>query len=99
MNGNDSIPGELVQIRRRIDEIDRGIIERLSERFKLTREIGLLKARCAIGAQDVEREEQKLVALCAQGEAGQLDPALVRELFRRIMREAVSNHERIKAEL
>ena len=96
MSGNDSIPGELIEIRNRIDEIDQGIIELLHERFKVTHEVGLLKAKRALHSQDVRREEQKLEALGALSESHKLEPTLVRELFRRIMEEVVRNHERIK---
>ncbi len=97
MGGKDSIPNELVEIRRRIDEIDQGIIELLHERFKVTHEVGLLKANHEMSAQDVLREEQKLEALGALSESHKLEPTLVRELFRRIMEEVVRNHEQIKA--
>ncbi len=98
MNGKDPIPDKLAEIRRRIDEIDQGIIELLRERFKVTHEVGLLKAEREMSAQDVEREEQKLEVLGALSESHKLEPTLVRELFRRIMEEVVRNHERIKAE-
>lgn len=97
MNEQDSIPGELIEIRNRIDEIDQGIIELLHERFKVTHEVGLLKARREMSAQDVRREEQKLEALGALSESHKLEPNLVRELFRRIMEEVVRDHEQIKA--
>ena len=98
MSGKDSIPDELAEIRRRIDEIDQGIIELLHERFKVTHQVGLLKAERELSAQDVKREQQKLEALSALSESHKLEPNLVRELFRRIMEEVVRNHERIKAE-
>ncbi len=98
MKANESIPNELVASRRRIDEIDQRIIELLRERFKVTHEVGLLKARRDMSAQDVAREEQKLKALDALSESHKLEPSLVRELFRRIMEEVVRNHEKIKIE-
>lgn len=96
MSGKDSIPRELIEIRNRIDEIDQNIIELLHERFKVTHEVGLLKARREMSSQDAQREEQKLEALGALSESHKLEPTLVRELFRRIMEEVVRNHERIK---
>ncbi len=98
MSGEDSIPNELTEIRSRIDEIDLAIIELLRERFDLTHEVGLLKARREMSSQDIQREQQKLEVLGALSESRKLDPSLVRELFRRIMEEVVRDHERIKAE-
>ena len=98
MNDKNSTPDELIEIRNRIDEIDQNIIELLHERFKVTHEVGLLKARREMSSQDAQREEQKLQALGALSESHKLEPTLVRELFRRIMEEVVRNHERIKME-
>ena len=98
MSDSDTIPGELLAIRQRIDDIDRGIVELLRERFALTHEVGLLKASRELNALDTRREEEKLNALAALSEANQLDPNLVRDLFRRIMDEVVRNHERLRAE-
>jgi len=96
MSGEDSIPGELIEIRDRIDAIDRGIVELLRERFALTYEIGLLKASRELTSLDARREEEKLRALTALSEANKLDPNLVRDVFRRIMDEVVRNHERLR---
>ena len=98
MSDEDSIPSELIAIRNRIDEIDQGIIELLHERFKLTHDVGVLKANRDMNAQDARREEQKLQALGALSESHKLEPTLVRELFRRIMEEVVRNHERVRAD-
>lgn len=97
MSGKEPLPGELIEIRDRIDEIDRGIVELLRERFALTHEVGLLKASRELSALDAPREEEKLQALAALSEENNLDPELVRDLFRRIMAEVVHNHERLRA--
>ena len=96
MSEASSVPDELLAIRRRIDEIDRGLVELLRERFGLTHEVGLLKASRELDALDARREEEKLKALAALGQAGNLDPDLVRDLFRRIMDEVVRNHEKLR---
>ncbi len=98
MSDSDTIPGELLAIRQRIDDIDRGIVELLRERFALTHEVGLLKANRELDALDTRREEEKLNALATLSEANQLDPDLVRDLFRRVMDEVVRNHERLKSD-
>jgi len=97
MSGADSIPQELIAIRDRIDALDRAIVELLSERFALTHEVGLLKASRELDALDSRREEEKLRTLAALSEARNLDPALVRDVFRRIMDEVVRHHERLPA--
>ncbi|MCY4017261.1 MAG: chorismate mutase [Gammaproteobacteria bacterium] len=96
MSGTGDIPGELLAIRGRIDEIDRAIVDLLRERFALTHEVGLLKASRALEALDARREEEKLKALTDLSEANDLNPDLVRDLFRRIMEEVVSNHEKLR---
>ena len=96
MSESGDIPAELLAIRQRIDDIDQDLVALLAERFKLTHEIGLLKANRELDPLDPHREAQKLEALTALSEAGKLDPDLVRDIFRRIMQQAVRNHERLR---
>lgn len=92
------IPAELAEARDRIDQIDRKLIELLAQRFSLTHQVGMLKARQDLDALDAEREAQKLEELRALCHRHGLDPALVSELFRRIMEEVVRNHKRLRGQ-
>ena len=93
---SESIPTELLEVRKKIDRIDSELINLLAERFELTHQVGMLKASNELDAVDAGREANKLDelrALCLQHD---LNPDLVTELFTRIMEEVVKNHRQLR---
>lgn len=92
----ESVPAELLEIREKIDQIDKELIQLLAQRFALTHHVGILKASRALEPVDADREALKLDALRAMCEENRLNPELVTELFTRIMAEAVHNHNQIR---
>jgi|TARA_B110000438_G_scaffold24053_2_gene22200 chorismate mutase len=90
------VPAELAEARDRIDDIDREMVELLAARFKLTHHVGLLKAKQALEALDESREAEKLSVLRKLCADKGLDAELITELFKRIMREVVKNHNRLR---
>ena len=94
---DSAIPAELLEVREKIDDIDERLLDLLAERFQLTHQVGLLKANQQLSALDATREAEKLARLAELSLARDLDPELVKELFRRIMQQVVQNHERLKA--
>ncbi|MCY4265748.1 MAG: chorismate mutase [Gammaproteobacteria bacterium] len=93
---DESVPAELLAVREKIDAIDMQLIELLSARFKLTHQVGILKAAQDLSAFDEQREADKLSRLQELCQAQRLNPELVTELFSRIMQEVVSNHEKLR---
>lgn len=94
----ESIPKELADARKLIDEIDADLVSLLARRFALTHQVGKLKAANSLDPVDPGREARKLQSIQALAEAQNLNPQLVTDLFARIMAEAVRNHRRIKGE-
>ena len=92
----ESVPTELLAIRDRIDAVDTELVALLARRFKLTHQVGMLKAASGLPALDTQREAEKLDRLRQLAEAVGLNPELVAELFARIMQEAVTNHRRLQ---
>ncbi len=93
---SESIPTELLEVRKKIDRIDSELINLLAERFDLTHHFGMLKDSNDLDAVDAGREANKLDelrALCLQHD---LNPDLVTELFTRIMEEVVKNHHHLR---
>ncbi len=93
---SESIPKELLEVRKKIDLVDSELISLLAERFALTHRVGMLKASNELDAVDAGREAQKLDdlrALCLEHE---LNPELITELFTRIMEEVVKNHNQLR---
>ncbi len=90
------IPAELLEVREKIDAIDRDLVVLLGQRFELTHQVGLLKASKALDAVDATRESEKLAELSELCEKHDLNPTLVTELFSRIMDEVVRNHRLLR---
>ncbi len=75
--------------RRKIDEIDRKLVELLNERSKCVLEIGRIKKQDGSALYQPDRERQVLAA-AEQANRGPLSEAAIRRLFERILDEARS---------
>jgi chorismate mutase len=75
--------------RRRIDEIDKKLVELLNERSRCVIEIGKIKHTTGEPLYQPERENQVLDGV-AQANPGPLPDAAIRRLFERILDEARS---------
>jgi chorismate mutase-like protein len=73
--------------RRRIDEIDKKLVELLNERSSCALEIGKLKQAANIPLYQPDRENEVL-AKAERGNPGPLTNAAIRRLFERIIDEA-----------
>lgn len=92
----ESVAAELLEIRGKIDHIDQDLVQLLAQRFALTHHVGRLKACNALDPVDAGREAQKLEALRVLCADNGLNPELVTEIFKKIMAEAVRNHNQIR---
>jgi chorismate mutase len=79
----------LADWRRRIDEIDRQLVELLNERSKCALEIGKLKQQANLPLYQPDREKEVL-RNAEQNNKGPLTDAAIRRLFERIIDEARS---------
>ena len=75
--------------RRKIDEIDRKLVELLNERSRCVQEVGRLKRRVSLPLYQPEREREILESV-EGANAGPLPDAAIRRLFERILDEARS---------
>jgi chorismate mutase len=73
--------------RRRIDELDRKLVELLNERSKCALEIGKLKKEAKLPLYQPDRESEVL-ANAERNNQGPLSDAAIRRLFERIIDEA-----------
>ena len=87
---------QLLEARQKIDEIDSKLIETLDERFRLTWDVGLLKAENKLDPLDKVREAEKLAKLRSLCSKNTLNPDFIEEIFSRIMEEVVKNHQSIE---
>jgi len=92
----ESIPAELLEARREIDEVDREIVLLLAKRFAVTRRVGQLKASNKLEVVDPNREAQKLEGIRSLCQQHELNDEMVSGLFVQIMAEAVRNHRLVR---
>ena len=71
----------LRQIRRRIDDVDRRIVDALIDRLNIVQEASEYKAACEEPVRDPEREQGIVDRLSTQAEAAGLDADLVEALY------------------
>lgn len=92
-DGEDDWPGDrLTALREQLDEIDERLVQVLEARFRVTREVGRLKAEVGLPPVDVAREERILARLGTVARLAQLDPDLLRGIYRRIFDAVVAEH-------
>jgi len=93
----DSIPPELVQMRKSIDNIDAALIHLLAERFRTTQQVGRLKADLQITPSDPAREAAQIERLRALAKEADLDPEFAEKFLGFILAEVIQHHEELAA--
>jgi chorismate mutase len=88
-----AIPAELQRLRGSIDNIDAALVHLLAERFKCTRQVGILKAQHKLPPADPAREAKQIARLRALAEEAQLDPEFAEKFLAFIVREVIRHHE------
>ncbi|MFN3911440.1 chorismate mutase [Hyphomonas sp.] len=87
---------QLNQLRASIDNMDSILIHTLAERFKLTQEVGKLKALHDMPPADKTREAQQIDRLKRLAHEAGLDPAFAEKFLSFIVAEVIRHHEQIR---
>lgn len=90
-----SVPPELAELRKSIDNIDAALVHLLAERFKTTQHVGRLKAELRMPPSDPEREALQLERLRRLAEEADLDPAFAEKFLSFILAEVIQHHEEL----
>lgn len=85
----------LEEIRRKIDQIDRSLLDLLSERADLVHEVGVIKKRGSLQIYAPEREQALLKRLVEMND-GRLPEKSIRAIYREIMSAALALEEDLK---
>ncbi|MEU1971792.1 chorismate mutase [Microbacterium sp. NPDC019599] len=82
----------LQRLRSSIDNIDAALVFMLAERFRCTKQVGVLKAEHGMPASDPAREEQQLARLRALATDADLDPEFAEKWFNFVVAEVIRHH-------
>jgi chorismate mutase len=93
MSVDPAIPTDLERLRASIDNIDAALVYLLAERFKCTREVGLLKARRGMPPADPTRELKQIARLRMLATEAHLDPEFAEKFLAFIVKEVIRHHE------
>lgn len=86
---------DLTSLRQQIDAIDEELVELLARRFKVTNQVGQLKAALGLQAVDATREAEQAERLQSLAVRHAVNSDLVHRIFRLIVEEVVQNHQAI----
>ena len=89
---------QLGQLRASIDNLDSILIHTLAERFKLTQQVGKLKALHNMPPADKSREAQQIERLRRLAKESGLDPAFAEKFLNFIVAEVIRHHEQIRGQ-
>ena len=88
----DQPPAELARLRSSIDNLDAALIHLLAERFKVTQQVGELKASRGLPPADPSRETEQIARLRQLAVESHLDPEFAEKFLNFIIAEVVRHH-------
>jgi len=94
MTDDTAAHAELVRLRGSIDNIDAALIYMLAERFRCTKQVGVLKAEHGMPPADPAREARQVERLRQLALDADLDPAFAEKWFNFVVAEVIHHHEK-----
>ncbi|PZM09632.1 chorismate mutase [Rhizobium tubonense] len=89
---------QLAGYRQSIDNIDAALVHMLAERFRCTKEVGVLKAKYDLPPADPAREEYQIERLRHLAKEANLDPDFAEKFLNFVIKEVIRHHEQIAAD-
>ncbi|MCW2812037.1 MAG: Chorismate mutase [Friedmanniella sp.] len=94
----DQVRAELARLRNSIDNMDAALVHLLAERFKITQQVGVLKADHGLPPADPAREAQQIARLRSLAEEARLDPEFAEKFLNFVVAEVVRHHQAVLSE-
>jgi len=94
---SDQVTTELRRLRDSIDNMDAALVHLLAERFKITQQVGVLKAAQGLPPADPAREAEQIARLRSLAEEAKLDPEFAEKFITFVVAEVVRHHEALAA--
>ncbi|GES43435.1 MULTISPECIES: chorismate mutase [Rhizobium] len=92
------VKAQLGKYRQSIDNIDAALVHMLAERFRCTKEVGVLKAKYDLPPADPAREEFQIERLRRLAKDANLDPDFAEKFLNFVIKEVIRHHEQIAAD-
>lgn len=89
------VAAQLATLRKSIDNLDDALIRVLAERFRLTQQVGELKAEHHLPPSDPNREANQIARLRALAADANLDPDFAEKWFHFVVQEVIQHHQAI----
>lgn len=89
------VASQLATLRKSIDNLDDALIRVLAERFRLTQQVGELKAEHQLPPSDPSREATQIARLRALASDANLDPDFAEKWFHFVVQEVIQHHQAI----
>lgn len=91
-----NVSAELLRLRGSIDNMDAALIHLLAERFKITQQVGHLKAAYGLPPADPAREARQIERLRSLAIEAKLDPEFAEKFLTFVVSEVVRHHETLQ---
>lgn len=90
---NETAEQKLARYRQSIDNMDAAFIHIIAERFRITKQVGQLKAQSNLPPADKAREKSQIERLRTLAKQADLDPDFAEKLLNFIIQEVIRHHE------
>ena len=88
----------LEEYRSSTDNVDAALIHLLAERFRITHQVGVYKAKNGLPAEDKEREAAQVKRMRELAEEAGIDPVFSEKFLRFIIEEVIRHHVEIETD-